>query len=164
MKKNLFKKNADFYFGIAIIIFAATGYYFAMGIKDAESAQMPKLILGFMAVMGFGISASSVINRAKGNDDATKVAASDILGGILLPGAFLVGAFLLINFLGFYVAELVLIVSLMLLQAKVTDGKITFTVKKVITTALFAVISMAVMYGIFHYIFALPTPKGIFGF
>ena len=164
MKKELLKKNADFYFGIAIIIFAVTGYYFAMGIKHEESAMMPKFVLGFIAVMGFGISASSVINRARGKEDMTKVKGSEILGGILLPGAFLIGAYLLINVLGFYVAEFVLIVSLMMLQAKVTDGRIKFTAKNVITTLLFAGISMAVMYGIFHFIFALPTPKGIFGF
>lgn len=164
MKTNLIKNNADFFLGIAIIIFAVTGYVFACDIKLAEAAMMPKFILIFIAIMGFGISASSVVSRTKGLEDATKVDMSEILGGILLPGAFLIGAYLLISFLGFYIAELVLIISLMMLQAQVSDGKIDFSAKNVIRTLIFAVISMLVMYGIFHYLFSLPTPKGIFGF
>ena len=164
MKKNLFKNNADFYFGIVIILFAVTGYHFAMGIKDADSAVMPKFILAFIGLMGFGISASSVFKRAKGEEDATKVSMGDIAGGILLPGAFLVGAYLLINFLGFYVAEFILIISLMLLQEKVTDGKIVFSWKRAALTLGFALAAMVIMYLIFHFLFSLPTPKGIFGF
>ena len=52
----------------------------------------------------------------------------------------------------------------MMLQAQVSDGKIDFSAKNVIRTLIFAVVSMLVMYGIFHYLFSLPTPKGIFGF
>lgn len=164
MKKNLFKNNADFFFGIVIIIFAITGYRFAMEIRHAESAIMPKFILAFIAVMGLGISASAVFKRAKGEQDATKVSMGEIAGGILLPGAFLIGAYLLIDILGFYVAELILIVSLMLLQEKVTEGKIVFSWKRTAVTLVFSLGAMVVMYLFFHYIFSLPTPKGIFGF
>lgn len=164
MKKNYLKNNADFYLGIVIILFSVTGYLFSCGIKVAEAAIMPKFIMIFMGVMGLGISTASVISRARGQEDATKVSIKDIAGGVLLPGSFLIGAYLLISFLGFYVAEFILIIALMLLQAKVSEGKITVTWKKAIITLAFATISIVVMYGIFHFLFSLPTPKGIFGF
>ena len=165
MKRSLIKGNADFIFGIVIIIFAVTGYTIAATtIKDSGSALMPKLILAFIGVMGLGISVNSITERMKGHEDATKVSGSEIAGGILLPGAFLLGAYILINFLGFYVAEFLLIVALMYLQEKVTNGKIVFNPKRLIGILVFATCAIIVMYLIFHLVFALPTPKGIFGF
>lgn len=164
-RKNLFKGNADFFFGIVVVIFGAIGCYLTKTtIKLASSRQMPMLLFGFIAVMGMGMSISSVVNRARGNEDQTKVAAKDLLVGILLPGVILIITWILIDFLGFYVAVFLLILALMVLQAKVSDGKVEFTSKKVIVTLAFAVAVTVVMYLIFHFIFALPTPKGIFGF
>ena len=66
MKQSLFKKNADFIFGIVVIVLSVTCFIVAdMTITDSGSAMMPKLILGFMAAMGLGISVSSIIRRMK---------------------------------------------------------------------------------------------------
>ena len=165
MKQSLLKGNADFIFGIVIIVFAVTGFIITVTtISDSGSALMPKLLFAFIGVMGLGISYTSIKDRLKGLEDATKVSGSEIAGGILLPGGFLLGAYILINFLGFYVAEGLLVVALMFLQDKVTNGKINMNPKRLIFVAVFAVCAMIVMYVIFNMIFGLPTPKGIFGF
>ena len=52
---------------------------------------------------------------------------------------------------------------LMLLQEKVTDGKFIFSWKRAALTLAFALAAMVIMYLIFHFLFSLPTPKGIFG-
>ena len=165
MKQSLFKKNADFIFGIVVIVLSVTCFIVAdMTITDSGSAMMPKLILGFMAAMGLGISVSSIIRRMKDLEDMTKVSGADIAGGILFPAVFLLAAYFLINFLGFYAAEFLLIVSLMYLQEKVTNGKIEFNPKRLAGILVFAICAIIVMYLIFNLIFNLPTPKGIFGF
>ena len=165
MKKSVFKGNADFIFGIVVIILAVSGYLIANNtIRDASSAVMPKLILGFIAVMGLGISVSSIVQRLRDKEDDVKISWAEILGGILLPGTYLLVAYILINYLGFYVAEFLLIISLMYLQEKTANGKVTFNLKTLGIVLLFALGAVIVMYLIFHNIFALPTPKGIFGF
>lgn len=165
MKNRLFKGNADFFFGIAVIVFAVTGYMVTVTtIKDHTSSLMPKLIFAFMGIMGLGMSVSSVRTRMKGYEDATKVSPSEITGGILLPGAFLIGAYILIDFLGFYVAEFILIVALMYLQEMVTNGKIVFRTRRLAIVLAFATCAIVVMYLIFKLVFKLPTPIGIFNF
>lgn len=165
MKNSLFKGNADFILGIAVIVFAVTGFMVTVTtIKDSASALMPKLIFAFMGIMGGGMSIRSICTRMKGYEDTTKVSSSEITGGILLPGAFLISAYLLIEFLGFYVAEFILIIALMYLQEMITNGKITFRLKRFGGVLVFATCAIVVMYLIFKLIFKLPTPVGILGF
>ena len=164
MKNNLIKGNSDFLLGIIIIVFSGVVYWLACGIALAESAMLPKLLAVIMALMGLGISIKSIKDRAANGGDDVHVYWSDIFNGILIPGAFLMGAYGLINILGFYVAEFLLVLALMLLQDKVTNGKINWSRKRVITVLIYAILSIVVMYVIFHHIFSLPTPKGIFGF
>ena len=165
MKQSLLKGNADFIFGIVIIVFAVTGFILTITtITDSGSALMPKLLFAFIGVMGLGISYTSIKDRMKGLEDATKVSGADIAGGILLPGGFLLGAYFLINFLGFYIAEGILIIALMFLQDKVTNGKINLSPKRLIFVGIFTICAIIVMYLIFNLIFNLPTPIGIFGF
>lgn len=166
MKQNsLFKGNADFFFGIVIVVFAVSGFILTVNtISDSNSALMPKLLFAFIGAMGLGISYTGVKNRKKNHDDATKVSGAEIAGGILLPGGFLLGAYALINFLGFYVAEGILIVAIMFLQEKVTNGKISKTPKHLAFLGIFTVCAITVMYIIFNMVFGLPTPVGIFGF
>ena len=165
MKKNLFKGNSDFFFGLVVIIFGIIGCYIAKNtIRMSSSRQMPMLLFGFIALMGLGMSISSVVNRAKEKEDQTKVDGKDLVIGILIPGAILILTWVLIRWLGYYVSTFLLIIVLMILQAKTADGKIEFTLKKVLVTVGFAIAVTIVMYLIFHYVFSLPTPKGIFGF
>lgn len=156
-------KNADLLFGIGVILFSVTGYAIAeTTISNTSAALMPKLVLAFMAVMGVGISVSGVLQRKRGEE--TRVSLGEIAGGILLPGAYLLTAYGLIHILGFYVAEFLLIVSILYLQERITNGRIRFSLKRLALVLAFALCAMAVMYGIFHFIFALPTPRGILGF
>ena len=164
MKNNLIKGNSDFLLGIIIIVFSGVVYWLASGIPLAESAMLPKVLAVFMALMGLGTSIKSLVTRAKTGGDDLHVYWADILNGILIPGAFLLAAYGLINFLGFFVAEFVLVVALMFLQDKVTNGKLNLSAKRLITVFIYAVLVIVVMYLIFHLIFGLPTPKGIFGF
>lgn len=163
-KERTGKKNADFLFGIIVILFSVAGYVFAeVTISNESAALMPKLVLAFMAVMGVGISGSGILQQRRGKEE-TKVSLGEITGGILLPGAYLLAAYGLIHILGFYMAEFLLIIALMYLQEWVTNGRIAFSVKRLAAVLGFALCSMGVMYGIFHFIFALPTPKGVLGF
>lgn len=164
-KKDLFKGNSDFFFGLVVIIFGIIGLYITKNtIRMSSSRQMPMLLFGFIALMGLGMSISSIINRTRNKEDQTKVDWKDLLVGIILPGALLVLTWVLIRWLGYYVSTFLLIIVLMILQAKTADGKIEFTSKKVIITLGFALAVTIVMYLIFHFIFSLPTPKGVFGF
>lgn len=164
-KKDLFKGNSDFFFGLVVIIFGIIGLYITKNtIRMSSSRQMPMLLFGFIALMGLGMSISSIINRAKNKEDQTKVDWKDLLVGIILPGTILILTWVLIRWLGYYVSTFLLIIVLMILQTKTADGKIDFSSKKVIITLGFALAVTIVMYLIFHFIFSLPTPKGVFGF
>ena len=165
MKRNLLKNNADFFFGAVIVIFGAVGCYLTRTtIKLASARQMPMILFAFTAVMGLGISISSVVNRARDKEDQVKVSVRELIVGIGIPGAVLILSWVLIRWLGFYVSVFLLILALMVLQAIVTDGKLDLSFRKIALTVLFAVLVTAVMYGIFHFIFGLPTPEGLFGF
>ena len=164
MKNNLIKGNSDFLLGVIVIVFSGIVYWLSCGISMAESAMLPKILAVFMALMGLGMSVKAITDRAKNGKDDVHVYGADILNGILVPGAFLLAAYGLINFLGFFVAEFLLVVGLMFLQDKVTNGKINWSPKRLIKVFVYAVLVIVAMYIIFHIIFGLPTPKGIFGF
>ncbi len=164
-KKNLFKGNSDFFFGLVVIIFGIIGCYLTKTtIKMHSSRQMPMLLFGFIAAMGLGMSTSSVINRAKSKEDQTTVDWKDLLLGIVLPGSLLIITWILIRWLGYYVSTFLLIVALMILQEKTADGKFDFSLKNIFVILGFALVITIIMYLIFHFIFGLPTPKGILGF
>jgi|GEM_PF-2435676 len=161
-RKSLIAGNSDFFFGIVIIVLSSVLWGVAKTITDAESAVVPIIVIVFMGIMGLGISVSAIRNRANNVSNSKKVSFAEIANGVLLPGAFLVGAYVLSYILGFYLAEFSMVVGLMFLQDKVTNGHIDRSCKRLLGVFVFSILVIAVMYLIFHFIFHLPTVTGIF--
>jgi len=162
--KNLLKGNSDFILGIIIIIFSGVVYWLSTGITSAESAMLPKVLAVFMGLMGLGISVRSLVCKARTRENDVTVSWADIVNGILIPGAFLLAAYGLIGFLGFYAAEFLLVAALLFLQNQVTNGRVNLAPKRLLLVLLYSTGVIAAMYLIFHFLFKLPTPVGIFGF
>lgn len=165
MNNKLIKGNVDFFFGIVCILFGIGGYILSSAtISKADAAVMPEFLFAFCAVCGLGMSISSVLRRKREEEDLVHISWKETWFGIVLPGAFLIAAYFAISTLGFFVAEFLLILALMILQNQISEEKTSNSFKNIIGILVFATATVIVMYIIFHVLFALPTPKGIFGF
>lgn len=164
MRKSFFKSNDYFFLGISVVALSVFLFAAACRIKIDEASAVPKIVIAFMGAMGLCMIFESIVKYRKGLDISLKVTAGDLFGGIILPGSLLVATCLLLEVLGFYISAFLLVISVFILQSRISNGRNDFSLRRIIFVALFALGTSLFMYLIFRILFGLQTPKGIFGF
>lgn len=164
MEKRKFLKGNDYF------IFSVSGMVFCIGMLLSlrgvkwDGAMAPTFVLAFMLLLCVLMFIDGIRKDRKGIDTAADFSLQDFFQGVILPGGTLLIACLLFQTLGFYVVTFLLVIVLLVMQDRITNGKYDFSLKRMLFCVVFALGETGFMYVMFKLLIHLPTPKGIFGF
>lgn len=164
MEKRKFLKGNDYFvFSVSGMVFCTGMLVSLRGVKW-DGAMAPAFVLGFMLLLCVMMFIDGIRKDRKGIDTAADFSLKDFFQGVLLPGGTLLIACMLFHTLGFYVVTFLLVIVLLVMQDRITNGTFNLSPKRMLFCVLFALGETGFMYVMFKLLIHLPTPRGIFGF